>query len=323
MPVTNVFPDAPRSSETDWQERVVEHLGLSDWVRLELQDELDCVGPFVKKILERHGLLWPFNAHFHAPLLEVARGGTLLTGVGGDELLGTSQWARAEAVLSGAARPRPRDIARVGLALAPHRLRRRVLQRRLHDHIRFPWLTDGANDELRHRSADDVAREPRRWVDRWSWWRARRETAIGLRSLELIAADCGARIEHPLTGFGFVSSVAVLADRKRLDDRTSLLVSAFGSILPRPVLERASKAAFGSVFFGPASRSLAECAVERLRDLDTVVPKALHEEWARESPDAHSFLLLQAALLCDIPGESGEPPLQDSCNEPSHSLPFP
>ncbi len=158
VPVTNVFPEAASSSESEWQELVVAHLGLSDWIRLELHDELDCVGPLAQGILERHGLLWPFNAHFHAPLLEVARGGTLLTGVGGDELLGTSHWARAATVLSGATRPGLRDVPRVGLALAPYAVRRWALRRRLPGR----HTAAVANRPGEPRAAAPLRRRPRR-----------------------------------------------------------------------------------------------------------------------------------------------------------------
>jgi asparagine synthase (glutamine-hydrolysing) len=297
VPATNVFPDAPRSSETDWQELVVRHLGLDEWVRLELRHELDCVGPLASEILERHGLLWPFNAHFHAPLLQLARGGTLLTGVGGDELLGTSQWASAVAVLTGATRPRLRDVPRTVVAIAPYDVRRAVLRQRYPVDTRLPWLTANANRELRRRSADDLAREPLRWSRRWQSWSERRETQIGLRSLELIAEDFGTRIEHPLTDLGFVSSVARRAAKSRLHDRTAVLRVVFSSILPGSVIERTSKSGFNSVFFGPESRSLVEKASDELTGLEPVDPTALRRAWADETPDAHSFLLLQAALV--------------------------
>ena len=123
VPVTNRFASVAHSHESDWQELLVAKLGLTDWVRLELSDELDVVGELATRGLRRHGLLWPFNAHFHAPLLELASGGSLLTGIGGDELLGSSRWAHPLAVLSGSVRPRPRDVARLGLMAAPPRLR--------------------------------------------------------------------------------------------------------------------------------------------------------------------------------------------------------
>ena len=295
VPVTNVFPEAARSSESDWQELVVRHLDLDDWVRLELREELDCVGPVARKLLERHGLLWPFNAHFHAPLLEVARGGTLLTGVGGDELLGTSHWARAADVLSRARRPRLRDVPRVGLALAPYAVRRAVVRRRFPVDVRLSWLTDRANGELRQWAADDVASEPLRWSERRHWWSLRRATEIGLRSLDLIAEDHAAQIRHPLTDVGFASSVERFAARHRLHDRTSVLLGVFSSVLPSSILERTSKAAFDAAFFGAESRELAGVVVEELADLEDVAPAALREEWSSASPDAHSYLLLQAA----------------------------
>ena len=73
IPVTNVFPEAPDTDEHHWQERVVRHLGLTDWVRLQHTDGLDLLGPYAQRVLQRHGLLWPFNVHFHVPLLEAAR----------------------------------------------------------------------------------------------------------------------------------------------------------------------------------------------------------------------------------------------------------
>ena len=69
IPATNVFPAVELTDEADWQERVVRHLGLDEWARLEHHDELDVVGEFAEDVLSRHGLLWPFNAHFHAPLI--------------------------------------------------------------------------------------------------------------------------------------------------------------------------------------------------------------------------------------------------------------
>lgn len=297
VPATNVFPDVERSAETEWQELVVRHLRLDDWVRIEHREELDCVGPIARAILERHGLLWPFNAHFHWPLLDVARGGTLLTGIGGDELLGTSHWARAAAVLSGASAPRFRDVPRALVAVAPYTLRRAVIRRRYPGDTRLEWLTDRANTELRRRSADDLASEPLRWSDRWARWHERRETEIGLRSLELIANDCQATIAHPLTDAAFAASVARVAARQRLHDRTSLLRAIFSRLLPAAVRERTTKAAFGPVFWGAASRSLASDATGEFDELEPVDQTALRSTWSGEAPDAHSFLLLQAALV--------------------------
>jgi hypothetical protein len=45
IPATIRFRTADRSAEDDWQARVVAHAELADWVRIEVDDELDCLGP--------------------------------------------------------------------------------------------------------------------------------------------------------------------------------------------------------------------------------------------------------------------------------------
>jgi asparagine synthase (glutamine-hydrolysing) len=297
IPATNVFPEIAEASEDEWQEELVRHLGLDDWVRLELRDELDCVGPLALSILERHGLLWPFNAHFHRPLLEVAGGGSLLTGIGGDELLATSHWARAAAVLAGRVRPVPRDVLRVLVALGPPAARRIALRRRYAAIGTFPWLTDAGNDAFLRAWADDASTEPLRWSRRWGWWRGRRDVAVGFRSLDLIAADCEATIAHPLTDGAFSASVARLARRSRIYERSDLMRAVFEPLLPPGLLTRSTKAAFDSVFWGPASRRLAQAAAAALRPTETVDGEALRRVWRDATPDGHSYLLLQALAL--------------------------
>ena len=132
IPATLRFPNAEDSAETEWQESVIDHLGLVDRVRVEATDELHRVGPAATATLERHGLLWPSNAHFHAPLFARAHGGSFLTGIGGDELLGSSRWFHARRVLAGRVVPTPRDALAVAFALSPPRLRRLVTRRRVH-----------------------------------------------------------------------------------------------------------------------------------------------------------------------------------------------
>jgi len=298
VPATNVFPGSARAEESRWQEEVVRHLGLTEWARIELNDELDAVGPVALDHLGRHGLLWPFNTHFHSPLLRLARGGVLLTGIGGDELLGTTERARAAAVLARAAvRPTPRDALRVGLALAPARLRRRVLRRRARAPGHLDWLTDEGRDALDRELATSVAFAPMRWSKRWAWWRRQRSTRIGLASLDLVAQDCGARIAHPLTDPRFAAAAGRVAASGRLHDRTDVMGAVFGGVLPESLIRRGSKASFDAVFFGEASRSLAASAIDEAESLAVVRPNGLRDVWTRKAPDAHSLLLLQAIAV--------------------------
>ena len=89
------LPSAALTQETEWQEQVIGHLGLSDWVRIDAAGRPRLRRPGGDRVLRRHGLLWPCNAYFHAPIFEAAAGGAVLTGVGGDEAFSPSSWTHA------------------------------------------------------------------------------------------------------------------------------------------------------------------------------------------------------------------------------------
>jgi asparagine synthetase B (glutamine-hydrolysing) len=142
VPVTKVFPAAPAAEEGAWQEAVIRHLGVRAWERVELHDELDVVGPLAQQHLVEFGVLWPALVHGDRPLLNGLRGGTLLDGEGGDEVLGdTFQRIGPLAALLRRPWPPRRQLAANALAeLAPAAVRAARL-RRAWDHERpMPWL---------------------------------------------------------------------------------------------------------------------------------------------------------------------------------------
>ena len=49
---------------------------------MQVEEECDLVGPWRRAVLRRHGYLWRPDAHLWTPLLDLAFGGSLLTGVG-------------------------------------------------------------------------------------------------------------------------------------------------------------------------------------------------------------------------------------------------
>jgi asparagine synthase len=106
IPVTLRFPGVESTEESDWQDLVVRRLGLREWERITIGDELDLLGPVARDGLRRHGLLWPPNAHVHVPILDYARGGTVLTGWDGDGLFGDWRSAKTPAFAT-AAEQRP------------------------------------------------------------------------------------------------------------------------------------------------------------------------------------------------------------------------
>jgi asparagine synthase (glutamine-hydrolysing) len=295
VPATNRFPGAEGSDESEWQELVVRHLGLEDWLRLEHADELDVVGPVAQKVLRRHGLLWPFNAHFHVPLLREARGGSLLTGAGGDEIFSPSRWGRVARVLARRTRPRPRDAAALALAFAPAALKRAELRRRV-PHL-WTWLRPEAHRLVRDALAWEQASEPVGWAASFRWWRGHRYFATGIASLGLLARDEDVQLGHPLANEGFVSVLAALPGPARYFTRTEGMRRIFAGVLPDELLARPTKASFDRAFWGPHSRAAAaELAGEGV-DRDLVDVEALREVWAGEQPDSRSYTLLQSAWL--------------------------
>lgn len=303
IPATLRFADLPEADESEWQERVVEQLGLEDWLRLDPGADLDVVGPVARAVLERHGLLWPFNAYVHLPLIESARGGSLLTGIGGDELLGQLSPPRWHAVIARRVRPRPRDVLGLGLALAPWRVRRRVLRRR--DPLALPWLTAEGVRQLADARAAEVAREPRRLAARAVWWSRKRALRVVVRSVARLALDHDVELQSPLASVELARwlqkdpAVAYAGRAVRLE-------ILFGDLLPREVYERRTKASFNRAFFGPWARALVESWDGEGVDRALVDADALRAAWSQDVPDGRSFTLLQSLWLRS--GSRGEAP---------------
>ena len=311
IPATLRFRGAAASAETEWQEQVVAHLGLQDWIRLDKTDELDCVGPVATECLARYGLLWPSNAHFHAPLFAHAQGGSFLTGIGGDEILGSSRWLHARSVLSGRVAPKPRDVLAVGLALAPQQLRRLVIHHRMR--APFPWLRPQALADVERRLADDEAAVPFRWGASIRHAAAQRYLRVGTHSLELLAADQDVALSHPFLDGGFVAALAALPPKQRFHSRREGLDAIVGDVLPEAVRSRRTKASFDGAFWHAHSRELAgrwagEGVDTRLVDVDR-----LREQWASDAPDPRTYTLLQSVKVAldlrSSAGERGDQPL--------------
>ena len=321
IPSTNRFPAVKDSHESDWQERVVAHLGLDDWLRPEFTDELDCVGPIATSVLRRHGLLWPFNAHFHVPHLEAAAGGSLLTGIGGDEILSSSSWARERAVLSCRARPEFRDVLRVGFLAAPPPIRRAVLRRRAP--FEYSWLRPSAHRALAAGWAAHGASEPFSWEAQFGWRLRFRYLHVGLASLALLADDASVRIVHPFTDAGFSAALTRLPKTRRYTDRTAAMRLLFGDVLPDDVLARTTKSSFDEAFWSDWSRALASDWTGEGADPELVDVEALRQEWSSPDPDPRSFTLVQAAWLAEKQPDQGALRASPTASTPAVAMQLP
>ncbi len=307
IPATNRCVLAPLADEARWQERVVAHLGLGDWLRLEWRDELDVVGPVARGVLERHGLLWPFNAHFHQPLLEAAAGGTLLTGVGGDELFGCAFASRPLDVLALRVRPRPRDAIRLAYAAAPRGVRRAVEARRAP--VELPWLTAAGRRAVSAAAAGTRAAEPHSVLARMRWMRTQRYLQLGMDSLRLLAQATGAAVAHPLADERVWAAVAREGGPAGFPDRTSGMRRLVGDLLPGDLVARRDKAMFDEAFFSAPARAFAARWDGSGAPAGLVDPDALRAHWLGPAPAAHSFLLMQAGWVAQRSARGGDEPL--------------
>jgi hypothetical protein len=292
VPATYRFPAAADVDESAWQDTIVRHLELEDWLRVEVTDELDIIGPVARPLLRRFGPMWPPNSHFAGLLVPHASGGTFVTGVGGDELLEPVSH-RAADVLAGRARPRRGDVRVLAAAVAPPALRVARGQRRV---TPLPWLTSEAAAAYARARAQE-ALEPVWWGRSVThkWWRSRERVALRAS----IAAACGdaVTVEHPFMDRDFLSATAGALWRVGFPTRAAAMELLFGDVLPVAVRERSDKAAFFAPFINRHSRNFITAWDGTGVDEGLVEVAALRACWSADRVDARSYALLQAAWL--------------------------
>jgi asparagine synthase (glutamine-hydrolysing) len=297
IPVILRYPGAPETDETAWQESVLAHLGVSQREVVELHQELDALGDIAIRVLRTHGLLWPGNAYMHVPVFELARGGAVITGVGGDELFAT-RGARHVLLLRRRARPRRSDLRAVPGELLPRRIRSLVLSRRMD--LEMPWLTPTGNAAVREALAREEAAWPARWDDSVRHWQSTRAFAAMTGVLELIAADYDVQVASPLLDPRALAAFAADGGATGFDSRTAAMRFLVGDLLPEQTLARASKAQFSSPLWGPEARHFAATWTGVGVNEALVDAGALRRQWDSLQPSFMTFLLMHAAWQATV-----------------------
>jgi asparagine synthetase B (glutamine-hydrolysing) len=301
VPITARYPGVVETDEETWQERVIEHLGVKEWIVLAFADEVDLVGPVARELMLRRGLPYPYNLHLQAPLAAQAAGGSFVTGVGGDEAFMPA--ARAVAVLAGYVRPTPRDVLRIAAAVAPRSLRRWRLARS--ETLSFPWLRPEANRMLTRSWIEAAVRIPTRWdASVADWWRSR-YIQLTIATLSQLGNDIDVRVHQPFADGAVIAALATAGGTRGFHSRTAALEALFGDLLPDDVPRRATKASFNGVLWNKHSEAFAAELFERGLDRvleeaglgGVVEPNALRAHWSGPSPAANSFLVLQACWV--------------------------
>jgi asparagine synthase (glutamine-hydrolysing) len=294
--VTLRYPGVAEADESAWQERLVRHLGVADWLRVEVRGEVDLLGLAATGVLLRHGLLFPANAHALLPLLSAAPGGSLLVGLGGDELLTGHRWSPLLDVLARRRRLGRRHALRLAAACMPPPLRARLRGRGNSVARDLDWLRPAARHQLarlEHRTPDEPVGFRRAVAEA----AARRGVTLVVDALKRLGRGERTDVVAPLLEPRFVAALGRAGGITGFGGRTAAMRAIAGGALPDDLLARRDKATFNRGFFGPASRAFAERWPGVGVDLALVDPDALRAAWLAPEPDFRSALLLQSAWL--------------------------
>jgi asparagine synthase (glutamine-hydrolysing) len=298
---TQRYPDAPTTQESQWQERVIGHLGLDDWERVELHADFDAVGSLAQPLMRRFGVTLG-QLQMTTVLFGRARGGSYLDGEGGDEVFG---FRRATTIKRTLTRPqslgRPKTYPWLWFHLVPHDARLRNWRRYYGERLEAKaWLRPEPLKEVLEGVAQEFAAEP---LDaRESLWGHlfKRRVACFRRNRQLIAsADYGVSYVQPLLEPAFVAAWARQIGRLGVPDRTSAMRMLFSDLLPDDVLSRSTKAIFNTVFLGEATKHFAESWGGGGVDSSLVDPDALRKIWLSDWPSNLTSGLLQSAWLSE------------------------
>ena len=303
VPVTELYPGVPESDESQWQHLVIGHLGLREWIRLEFPEGNDLLGSQAQDSLRRRGMIWPPALHVKATVLDrIGTAGSLLTGEGGDEVLGRRRGAQVSRLWRrGLRRVRPRDVRSAASAVSPQWYRYPRELARFEGADMQPWLLAAPRRRHHRLVAADLASEPLSTPASLEWLLTRRVSAMASHNYRALAAEYDLALHEPLLEPPFVRALAGACGRWGYSSRTDVMRALFADLLPDAILARRSKAYFNRAFMGEETRVFADQWDGGGLDPALIDPERLREEWLSEMPSAISTPLLQAAWLASAP----------------------
>ena len=292
IPVTLRFPDYPESDESTWQDVVIAHLGVTDWIIIDRPDA-DLLDPAITDILRARGLFYPSQIGSYLPIVTAAAGGVLLTGEGGDESFGGWQLRAAAHPLAWGPRSAAKAAAVATLSRGPARVKH-WYRRRGQPH---PWLTPAGRIAVESALDQAAEVEPLGWRGYLAWSFARRAWEYAQHTLDVVGDGSQCRIVHPLAAPSLLGSLASTWSILGPSDRSDVMTAVVGDLLPRTVVEREDKAVLASVFIGARSKAFIEQWDGSGVDHEWIDTQALRAVWARRYPYSGSFSLLHQAWL--------------------------
>jgi asparagine synthetase B (glutamine-hydrolysing) len=297
VPVTEVYPDVPEADESEWQQLVIDHLQLTEWHRIVLTTENDLLSEVARASLGRRGLIWPASLHLKDVFLGSLGGGSLLTGEGGDEVLGRRRGAQVSRLWRPVRRPTVSGLRSAAATIAPASVRASRLPRWLEAQDIVPWLRPEARARHHRLMAVDLASEPMTTAASLRWLLTRRSAVVMARNHAAVAREHGVEITDPLLSPDFVYALAREAGTWGFASRSSAMRYLFADVLPEAVISRRSKAYFNRAFLGADAQDFAVGWNGSGVDHDLVDSERLRAEWLSDFPSAISMMLLHSAWL--------------------------
>lgn len=299
IPATLNFPGIEESHESEWQDLVLKHLGVTERLQYSLSTEMDALGSSAREMLQAFGLVWPFNTHLHGVMCRDAAGGTLLTGFGGDEIAmsATTRWAAR--ALSNRRTLTPRKVVSIAHYGSPRPIRYLLdLPANRPDRQQFPWLTRKGYLLATHAGAADSSTIPmgwgkvlREWIPRSRYFEMVKQSMGDLGSLHDV------RVHHPFIEPSVLQAFAHHSPFTGPSGRRAIMELLVGHLLPPEVITRTSKASFTPSLWNGESREFARSWDRTGLDETVVHPEIVRAQWLVPEPTVHSISLLHQAWL--------------------------
>lgn len=294
IPVTVVHADAPDANEASWQDMVLEHLRIRERIVLSFDGDQTLLSRIARSALARHGLVWPEAVQLHGAIYERLDPGSVLSGEGGDQVIGSRRITPVRTAL----RHRPtRSAVRGALhALSPNALSASRVGEQIATSTLFPWLTPLARAELSAAIGRSV-RSPLRW-DRATMRSIRvRANDVFTANFETAIREYGHRPVNPYLSPQFVAAMAAEGRFLGLGDRTAMMRYLFGDLLPNAVLSRTTKASFNQTRWGSFERDYARNWAGEGIDPNLIDAERLRAAWLNDDPPPGADYQLHAAWL--------------------------
>ena len=84
------IPPHPEPTRHAWQAMALDHLRIQERIVLSFDGEQTLLSQVARSALERHGLVWPEAVQLHGAIYERLDRGCMVSGEGGDQVLGSS-----------------------------------------------------------------------------------------------------------------------------------------------------------------------------------------------------------------------------------------